>query len=141
MRRDLSMPVSPEKQRLYPGGSLLSPEWRAIRRRILKRTRHRCESCGVGNYKPNPVTGSMVVLTIAHLDQDPTNNSAQNLRALCQLCHNRHDAPMRALHAAETRRRKMNNLELFGESDQGHAADTGRQALALRCQEGERRAV
>lgn len=28
-----------------------------------------------------------IVLTVAHLDQDPTNNSSRNLAALCQRCH------------------------------------------------------
>lgn len=41
-----------------------------------------------------------IILTIAHLDHDPTNNDPGNLRALCQRCHNRHDAA----HRAETRR-------------------------------------
>jgi 5-methylcytosine-specific restriction endonuclease McrA len=42
-----------------------------------------------------------VVLTIAHLDHDPGNNSPQNLRALCQRCHNSWDAE----HRAETRKK------------------------------------
>lgn len=32
-----------------------------------------------------------VVLTIAHLDHDPTNNADDNLAALCQWCHLHHD--------------------------------------------------
>lgn len=109
------MPVTRETQRLYPGGSLLSAEWLAIRRRILERAGYACEQpgCGVANYAPHPVTGSRVVLTIAHVDHDVQHNSDGNLRAWCQCCHNRHDAPMRQLHAAETRRRKLNNLHLF----------------------------
>lgn len=107
------MPLTPEKERLYPGGSLNSVQWKALRKRILKRARHQCESCGVRNYRANPITGSMVVLTIAHVDQDPVNNSLTNLAAWCQRCHNRHDAPHRRLHAAETRRRRLNNLHLF----------------------------
>jgi hypothetical protein len=48
-----------------------------------------------------------VVLTVAHYpDPDPSNCSDGNLQSLCQRCHNRTDAPMRARHAAETRRRK-----------------------------------
>jgi hypothetical protein len=34
-----------------------------------------------------------IVLSTAHLDHDPTNSSAGNLRALCQRCHLRHDRP------------------------------------------------
>lgn len=47
-----------------------------------------------------------IVLTVAHLDHDPTNNALDNLRALCQRCHNRHDAKHRAANAAKTRARK-----------------------------------
>ena len=32
-----------------------------------------------------------IVLTVAHLDHDTTNNDYSNLRALCQRCHNRYD--------------------------------------------------
>jgi hypothetical protein len=48
-----------------------------------------------------------VVCTTAHLhDPDPANVADDNLAFLCQRCHNRHDAPMRARNAADTRRRK-----------------------------------
>jgi hypothetical protein len=36
-----------------------------------------------------------VVLTIAHLDHTPEHCDHENLKALCQQCHNRHDAKMR----------------------------------------------
>lgn len=36
-----------------------------------------------------------IVLTIAHLDHDTTNNDYSNLKALCQRCHNRYDRPNR----------------------------------------------
>lgn len=36
-----------------------------------------------------------VVLTVAHLDHQPENCARDNLKALCQRCHNRYDAPMR----------------------------------------------
>lgn len=48
----------------------------------------------------------VVVLTIAHLDHDPTNNADDNLRALCQMHHLRHDAKEHAKNAAATRARK-----------------------------------
>lgn len=41
------MPVSRLDQRDYPGGSLRSPEWLAIRARILEREQHRCKVCRV----------------------------------------------------------------------------------------------
>ena len=44
----------------------------------------------------HPVTGSKVVLTIAHLDHTPENCDDENLRAWCQRCHLTYDAPMKA---------------------------------------------
>lgn len=41
---------------------------------------------------------ALVVLTIAHLDQNPTHNDYSNLKALCQKCHNTLDVPFRAQH-------------------------------------------
>lgn len=43
------------------------------------------------------------VLTIAHLDHNPHNNSDENLQALCQHCHLKHD---RHFHFANARRTK-----------------------------------
>lgn len=37
-----------------------------------------------------------VVLTVAHLNHDETDNRPENLEHLCQLHHNRHDAKHRA---------------------------------------------
>lgn len=54
-----------------------------------------------------------VVLTIAHLDHIPENCDPENLRAWCQRCHLRYDAAHHAETARETRRKKLNNLELF----------------------------
>lgn len=39
------MPVRPERMGLYPGGSIKSPEWRAIRKSIGERSGWRCETC------------------------------------------------------------------------------------------------
>ena len=138
------MPVSPERQALYPGGSLRSPEWLGIRAKILKRAETpdpgepdemihvQCECtgdcglthadddiaesdgyyfhhlgtpdrCQATNGVPHPVTESPVVLTIAHLDHDVGHNDPANLRALCQRCHNRLDAPQRAINRSLTR--------------------------------------
>lgn len=48
-----------------------------------------------------------IVLTIAHVnDPDPMNCADDNLQALCQRCHNRLDAPMRARHAVATKARQ-----------------------------------
>lgn len=47
-----------------------------------------------------------VVLTVAHLNHDTTDNSDENLAALCQLHHLRHDAKYHAVNARRTRLRK-----------------------------------
>jgi hypothetical protein len=39
------------------------------------------------------VGGTIIVLTIAHLDHDKNNNRFENLAALCQKCHLNHDLP------------------------------------------------
>lgn len=49
----------------------------------------------------------VVVLTIAHLDHDPTHNADTNLQALCQQCHNHYDADHRQRNAALTRHRRQ----------------------------------
>ncbi|WP_204272270.1 hypothetical protein, partial [Enterobacter hormaechei] len=79
----------------YPGGSIRSVEWRReVRAPVLARAGNRCEgtpqhpSCRAENGKPHPDTGSIVVLTVAHMDQDVVDHSDKNLRALCQRCHN-----------------------------------------------------
>lgn len=70
------------------------------------RAQNRCEWCGVENYSVNPVTGARVVLTVAHINQDITDNREDNLAALCQACHLKHDADQHAKNAGETRRKK-----------------------------------
>lgn len=91
------MPIKPENRHRYPPRS----EWRHIRERILKRANHQCEFCGVKNYTVR--LNARIVLAVAHLDQQPENNHPQNLAALCQRCHLKHDEPFRLLHAKETR--------------------------------------
>lgn len=59
------------------------------------RAKNRCEICGAENYKPHPETGSKVILTVMHLDQDINNNSFFNLKAGCQKCHLSYDANYR----------------------------------------------
>lgn len=44
------MPISPDCMKRYPGGSIRSPEWLAIRERIRARAGNRCEECGVENH-------------------------------------------------------------------------------------------
>ena len=90
------MPIRPENKSRYPNN------WKEIRAKILDRAGHRCEFCGIENYAIRE-NGSKVVLTIAHLDHTPENCSEDNLKALCQKCHNSYDAK----HRAETRKNRV----------------------------------
>jgi ribosomal protein S18 acetylase RimI-like enzyme len=86
------MPIQPENAARYPA------DWerRSFFVRFI-RGKGRCEWCGAAHGKPHPVTGSIVVLTTAHVfDQAPEAASLLNLAGLCQRCHLGHD---RAHHA------------------------------------------
>lgn len=68
--------------------------------------------CDYNKYPPNWKTeirpdGVKVVLTIAHLDHDENNWDVpyDRLRALCQRCHLRYDAPEKK----RRREQKINN--------------------------------
>lgn len=54
-----------------------------------------------------------VVLTIAHLDHTPENCADDNLRALCQRCHLKHDREHHAATAKATRRARLKTPDLF----------------------------
>lgn len=106
------MPIDYKK---YPSN------WKTeIRPRILARANNTCEFCGLENktFVPSSKKGNktywgglslyewystpfkmvQVVLTVAHLDHDEENHNIKDerLRALCQLCHLRYDAPEKA---------------------------------------------
>jgi 5-methylcytosine-specific restriction endonuclease McrA len=99
------------------------PNWKEIRREILRRAGDRCEGspaypdCRAENGEPHPVTGSRVVLTIAHLDHDTKHNDQANLRALCQRCHLTYDARHHAENAKRTRiaKRTRGMIQLWSE--------------------------
>lgn len=52
---------------------------------------------------------SVVVLTVAHLDHNPENCADDNLKAMCQRCHNRYDRQ----HRNETRNSSKKQMNLF----------------------------
>lgn len=90
--------------------------WEEISRNRRDAAGQCCEFCGAANHQPHPVTGSRVVLTVAHLDHDTANNSDDNLRALCQKCHLTYDAKHHAANAAITRRNRKieaGQIEMF----------------------------
>ena len=66
--------------------------WKKISQDIrINRAKNKCEKCEAENKKPHPVTGSIVILTVAHLDHDINNNDYKNLKAFCQKCHLNYD--------------------------------------------------
>lgn len=95
--------------------SLYPPDWHELSRYVrFKRARNRCEWCGAENYGEHPVTGSKVVLTVAHLDdkdgicqcEKTTGRKCGNpehVKALCQRCHLTYDAKRHAFNARRTR--------------------------------------
>lgn len=108
------MPIRPENRGRYP------KNWREISDEIrFGRAAFRCECRGeCGRHRDlaldggrcparhgavAPISGSKVVLTVAHLDHTPENCDPDNLRAMCQGCHLAYDAKHHAANAARTR--------------------------------------
>jgi 5-methylcytosine-specific restriction endonuclease McrA len=96
--------------------------WSRIRHGTLRRALSKCECCGAKNGEAHPLTGSKVVLTIAHLgkpfalggdEHDEHDIRVENLAALCQHCHLGFDALDYAVHARKTRERKRQAKEPF----------------------------
>jgi 5-methylcytosine-specific restriction endonuclease McrA len=101
--KGIIVPILPENKKRYPA------DWKAIRDKILSECQNKCEWCGVEN---GTMRGDKkIVLTIAHLDHVPEHCARENLRALCQKCHNGYDAK----HRAQTRKRHfaVGQYELF----------------------------
>ena len=132
------MPISKERQSRYPGGSIQSKEWRAIRFGIMERSGGSCEKCGVDNHSTivrmeegtwlpvdqyDATFGQgeskgrevKIVLTISHYDHNPGNNDPANLRALCQRCHLDHDLPRHRRNRYWNRKRHLAGGNLFEE--------------------------
>jgi len=116
-------------RKLYP------INWNEISARIRhERAKDRCEWCGVQNgavgardcdgkwwdedsiHSLNATAGDYlfgdfphmvrIILTVAHLDQNPANNDESNLAALCQRCHLNHDRPFNMPKIKATWKRK-----------------------------------
>lgn len=104
------MPIRPENRSRYP------KDWRAISQRIrFVRAAGKCEWCGAKHGQPYPDTGSIVVLTVAHLDHQPENCDDSNLAALCQRCHLHYDRAHHALERRKNKERKSGQASLFTE--------------------------
>jgi len=125
------MPIRPENRARYPS------DWAARSRFVRQyRARGRCEWCGIANGTPLPMRccpepaitdadtkrcascgkpAPRVVLTVAHVHDDrPEAASLLNLAALCQKCHNRHDAKSRARRRRERVDRESGQQVMFG---------------------------
>ena len=112
------MPISPENRARYP------TNWKAISLARRQAAGWRCEGspaypeCRAENGMEHPVTGSKVVLTVAHLDHTPENVDPENLRAWCQRCHLTYDAK----HHGQSVRNRVRSLkaraDLFAETRQ-----------------------
>lgn len=57
--------------------------WRKKRIFLIKKSEHKCSSCGFSKTRDN----GQSILEIDHIDGDHTNNSIENLRVLCPNCH------------------------------------------------------
>lgn len=113
------MPMNPAE---YP------PNWREISKRIrFERAGNCCEWCGAENGRPHPVTGSKVVLTVAHKDHEKWNcdglekdialplqpEHKSNLAALCQRDHLAHDQSRHIYNRKYGRDTREQNYDLF----------------------------
>ena len=100
------MPVKPENRKRYP------KDWKRFAQLMKSAAGFRCQAsptfpdCKAVHGFPHPVTGAIVVLTVAHLDHQPENNSGDNLRVWCQRCHNVYDREHRKANRLETYRQK-----------------------------------
>lgn len=108
------MPISKANAARYPAN------WRELRAAVLDRAGNCCEGspaypdCRARNGEPHPVTGSIVVLTTAHLDHDELETTdISRLRAWCNRCHCTYDAKHHAQNARQTRHARKAIGELF----------------------------
>jgi len=103
------MPISKENKLKYP------KNWKQISLNVRAKADNRCEFCDIKNHaigyrtkkgefielepshqadidvQENNLKLIKIVLTVAHLDHNPENNEAENLKALCQKCHLNYD--------------------------------------------------
>nr|WP_275336245.1 HNH endonuclease [Nodosilinea sp. TSF1-S3]MDF0369105.1 HNH endonuclease [Nodosilinea sp. TSF1-S3] len=110
--------------------------WEAIALDVKNAAEWQCQKCGRPCLQPGEEWGYFAceasalgwaddldrpgrfVLTVAHLDQDPSHNDPANLKALCAPCHLRHDAPYRSANS-RAKRERAGQLTLGGAIDGG----------------------
>lgn len=92
----------PMQTELYP------PDWKRIAFEKKQAAGWRCEFCGKQCRKPGePFDTHKRTLTVAHMNHNPADCTAENLKALCAPCHLRYDAK----HHAETRKAKKMEVQ------------------------------
>lgn len=122
------MPIRPENLARYP------KTWREMVAAARVRSGNRCEcvgQCGLNhgagdevnsdpprcratNGEPHPLTGSKVVLTLAHEHGVPLEETTiDRMFHACQQCHLRYDKDIHRQNSERTRREQKGNLELF----------------------------
>ena len=123
------MPIHPDLKPLYP------KDWDSISAAVKAEQNCKCAECGVpdrvhvfrfsqdanswklvNDLKAHEFpkgAPTFIVLTTAHLDQNPANNTRENLTALCQMCHNRLDGPHRAHRRRIRHDKKVGQNNLF----------------------------
>lgn len=67
--------MRPETKAKYPS------KWSEISKATIEARGSYCEACGRSRGNPYPI------LTVHHIDYDPSNNDPANLVVLCQGCH------------------------------------------------------
>ncbi len=116
--------------------------WNAIARAVKDSAQWKCQECGRPCRRPGEVLFDFIVrmegedwpeldwvnqtavsticehptrfvLTVAHLNQKPSDCEPENLKALCAPCHLRHDAPHRKANS-RAKRERSGQLPLFG---------------------------
>ena len=111
------MPIRPEMRDQYPA------DWEEISWRIRDLAGWKCEGspaypdCRAVNRQPHPVTGSTVVLTVAHFDHDVSNGADENLRAWCQRCPLTHDGHQHRQMQIKKRHERADTEEMFEEGE------------------------
>ena len=82
-------------------------EWPEISAHVKKLANYKCERCGAEHGKPHPLTGSKVILTVAHVGPNKHDKmDCSQLEALCQRCHIREDIEEHLANSRRTRWRR-----------------------------------
>lgn len=117
----------PMQRDLYPD------DWEAIALAVKEAADWHCQVCEKQCYRPtDEVQGAKdarLILTVAHLDHDPPNCVTENLMAMCSVCHNRYDAPMRASRRQAKKAEASNQTSfLFAALADSEAEETAKSA-------------